>query len=340
MNKIALLVVYNHRYDKNIPVIEKMYRDRFTYIYHIMPFYDGDKDNVITVYENSYYYEGYIAQAYSCLKDKGFSHFFTIADDMIINPSINENSLFEITGIPEDYCYIPGFFRLQKEKDIGLVYRLCYYYNNKPGGIDTLNVLPTVEEARNSFKELGLSVEPLRMKDIDVPFRLKLSMYIHKIKGYAEWFCKRLFRYIKAFFIRHSSSNISKSTYYYNYPLVMSWSDINIITAEIMPRFVNYCGYFAATHLFVEVAIPTALAYSTSKIVQEKDIKLKVQMLDHPGYSALFKDGTREEMFQEQQKTINFLDGLNYNVRSLMENYPKNLFCIHPVKLSKWKYDE
>ena len=139
MKKIALLVVYNHRFDKNIPVIERMYRDRFTYIYHIMPFYDGKKENVIPVYENSYYYEGYIAQAYFCLKDKGFTHFFTIADDMIINPSINENSLFEVTGIPDDYCYIPGFFRLQKEKDIGLVYRMCYYYCNKQYGIDTLN---------------------------------------------------------------------------------------------------------------------------------------------------------------------------------------------------------
>ncbi len=324
MKKIALLVVYNHRFDNNIPVIERMYRDRFTYIYHIMPFYNGAKDNVIPVYENSYFYEGYIAQAYSHLKGKGFTHFFTIADDMIINPSINENSLFEVTGIPEDYCFIPGFFRLQKEKDIGLVYRLCYYYRNKLAGIDTTNVIPTVDEALNCFKELGLSTEPLRMKDIDVPFKLKLGMYVNKVESF-----------IKSIFYRHSiTDNYSK------YPLVMSWSDINIVTADVMSRFANYCGYFAATHLFVEVAIPTALAYSTTKIVQEKDIKLKVQMLDHPGYSALFKGGNREDMFQEQQNTIKFLEGLNYNVKRLMENYPKNLFCIHPVKLSKWKYDE
>lgn len=326
MNKIALLVVYNHRFDKNIPVIERMYRDRFTYIYHIMPFYDGDKDNVIPVYENSYYYEGYIAQAYSQLKGKGFTHFFTIADDMIINPLINEDSLFEVTGIPDDYCFIPGFFRLQKEKDIGYVYRLCYFYRNNPTGIDTPNVLPKVEEARNNFKVLGLSIDPLRMKDIDVPFHFKLNMYFNKLVNYA-----------KALLLRHS---ISSGSYYSEYPLVMSWSDINIITAEVMSRFANYCGYFAATHLFVEVAIPTALAYSTTKIVQEKDIKLKVQMLDHPGYSALFKGGTREDMFQEQQNIVKFLESLKYNVNSLIANYPKNLLCIHPVKLSKWKYDE
>ncbi|MDD2205616.1 MAG: hypothetical protein PHU62_09970 [Bacteroidales bacterium] len=32
MNKIALLVLYNHRYDKNIPIIEKIYEGKFSYL--------------------------------------------------------------------------------------------------------------------------------------------------------------------------------------------------------------------------------------------------------------------------------------------------------------------
>lgn len=62
--KIALLVLYNHRYDKNIPRIEKLYEGKFSHIFHLMPFYDGDHPNVFPVYESSYYFQSYIAQAY------------------------------------------------------------------------------------------------------------------------------------------------------------------------------------------------------------------------------------------------------------------------------------
>lgn len=87
--KTALLVVYNHRFDKNIGRIRELYANRFSYIYHIMPFYDGNEPDVIPVFDSSYCFSGYIAQAYSHLRNGGFTHFFVVADDMILNPSIN-----------------------------------------------------------------------------------------------------------------------------------------------------------------------------------------------------------------------------------------------------------
>ena len=73
--KIALLVIYNHRYDKNILRIEQIYEGRFSHIYHVVPFYDGNKENVITVFDSSFQFQGYISQAYQHLKNKKFSHF-------------------------------------------------------------------------------------------------------------------------------------------------------------------------------------------------------------------------------------------------------------------------
>lgn len=64
-NKLALMVIYNHRFDKNIELIEKLYSPSFSNIFHIIPFYDGNKENVIPVYESSYQFEGYISQAYT-----------------------------------------------------------------------------------------------------------------------------------------------------------------------------------------------------------------------------------------------------------------------------------
>ena len=97
MDKIALLIIYNHRYDKNIEPLEQIYAGRFSYIYHIVPFYDGQKENVIPVYESSFYFEGYIAQCFQHLKDKGFTHYFFVADDLMLNPLITEQNLFEIS---------------------------------------------------------------------------------------------------------------------------------------------------------------------------------------------------------------------------------------------------
>ena len=44
--KVALLVIYNHRYDKNIVRVKQIYAKRFSYIYHVMPFYDGN-DHIV-----------------------------------------------------------------------------------------------------------------------------------------------------------------------------------------------------------------------------------------------------------------------------------------------------
>lgn len=71
-----------------------------------MPFYDGNVENVIPVYESSFRFQSYIAQAYQHLKGKGYTHYFIVADDMILNPQINETNLFELTGIGEHQSYI------------------------------------------------------------------------------------------------------------------------------------------------------------------------------------------------------------------------------------------
>ena len=114
--KIALLVIYNHNYTKNIDRIDNLYKGKFTHVYHLIPFYSGSLDNVIPVYENSYYFQNYIAQAYQKIKDKGFTHYFVVADDMIINPRISQSNVMDILGIPEGYSFISDFIILQELK--------------------------------------------------------------------------------------------------------------------------------------------------------------------------------------------------------------------------------
>jgi hypothetical protein len=101
-NTVILVVIYNHKYDKNIDIVENLYCKRFSTIYHIVPFYTGDKPNVIPVYENSIYFEGYIAQAYSHFFHPEAAHYFFVADDMILNPNINETNYADFFNLTDE----------------------------------------------------------------------------------------------------------------------------------------------------------------------------------------------------------------------------------------------
>lgn len=275
MEKVALLIIYNHRYDRNIPILDKLYENTFSHVFHIVPFYDGNERNVIPVYESSYFFQGYISQAYTHLKTKGFTHFFIVADDMILNPKINEHSLWETLGIEKDECCLPAEefrFLQQKSKKMwpwtgnGLGFKL------KRKDVEFANLLPSPQEARRKFDRYGIPYGKVPLSNLlsakgrGIRFLLK----------YLPW------------------------TRTPQYPLVAAYSDILLVTAEAMPRFTQYCGIFAAAELFVEMAIPTSLVLATDKLKLGKDLKLK--------YGAMWKgDGKLETLAKQHDMKLQSL---------------------------------
>jgi hypothetical protein len=201
--KVALLVIYNHRYDKNIPIINKLYEGKFSYIYHIVPFYDGDKENVIPVYDSSYYFQNYVAQAYTHLKNKGFTHFLAVADDMIVNLHINENTLWSVMGIKKNDCFIPRLNIMQERKFYWKWTIFAQKYEVEQDGVEVSNILPTVQEARKRFDYHHLPYGKLLLHSF-IPFVLTRECIIQSIRG-----------------LFHSHK--------LNYPLVGSYTDIFLI---------------------------------------------------------------------------------------------------------------
>lgn len=294
MKKVGLLIIYNHRYDKNMPRLEEIYRGRFSYLFHIVPFYDGKQENVIPVYESSYHFSGYISQTYAHLKDKGFTHFFVVADDMIINPNLNENNLWHQMGISIDECYIDGLIVLQERKMFWSHLLQAMDYVVTKEGVEISSILPSIKEAKECFDKHGLSYAPISK-----------NLFMKWIKQQKTWkMRKRIWRYLKK---RHL-----------NYPLVGGYSDICLITADVMDKFALYCGAFAATDLFVELAIPTSMVLSAEKIKFNKNIKLSS--------GAMWSDEDME-----------FLQEYNFSLAKLIEHFPADKLYLHPIKLSKWK---
>lgn len=302
--KIALIIIYNHRYDKNIDKIEEILKGRFSNIYHVVPFYDGNKENVLTVYESSYYFSGYVAQAYERIKNKDYSHFVFMADDMILNPILNESNILQEIGLNEDESYLEEYIFIGGNDN--LVWPRIpegFLYNPKQAGLEILNIIPQKEDALSIFNKHGVkNFESIHINKIYA--NVRKAKYFH----YIIWVLKLIKQLAK-----EKSLNLK-----FNYPLVGSYSDFFIVPKQYMPKFCQYSGAFAASNLFVELAIPTALVLSSGKIKTGKNCRLN-------GTAYWGKD------------IENMCRSFNYSLIDLEENFPQKSIYVHPVKLSKWK---
>ena len=298
---VCLLIIYNHRYDANIEKLERIYKGRFTDIYHIMPFYDGEKENVITVYECSFRFEGYVAQAMRYIH-KEYENYFFVADDMILNPAINEQNYKEFFDLKKNSGFI-SFTKPIREMRGWAVKRR---YRDP---------LPKFEWYDGTL-----------WKDEIMP--AEEAFQIAETKGYKrEDFCidlgavwdvrKDLKRYPRLFVLFFKILLLGKQ--YCPYPVWGGYSDIFIIPGNVMKQTAHMLGVFAAMGLFVEMAIPTAMQLCCENVVEEKDIKLKGM--------ALWENEEKQEIEMKYQCSY----------KKLIAGWEESCLFIHPVKLSRWK---
>lgn len=306
----CLIIVFNHRFDRNIPVLEKIYSGRFANIFFLVPFYDGDNPRVIPVYESSYYFQSFFAQGFHRFFHKEFTHYIFTGDDCLLNPEINEMNFLEKTGLPSDSDHVPEFIEFHKLKDGGWWHtkKAIEFFSNR-GGAEVRQELPAREEADRRFREHGLEMHPLTLRNIFGPGKLSF------LNGWQSWLYKQFFWRVKwKGYKKNGRIELS-------YPAVGSYSDMFIVTSHTIRDFCRYCGIMAATGLFVEIAIPTAMVLASKKITLEKDLRLKGK--------ALWSKEEVEAVENRHGKSL----------ASLMRDFPTDQLYYHPVKLSKWKND-
>ncbi len=301
---VALIIIYNHQYNKNIEILEKLYADRFNFIYHIVPFYSGTKPNVISVYENSFYFQGYVAQGLKFFLKDQFEHYFFIADDLILNPIVSQFNYKHYLQLTNKTSFLPGILNFHDETNFWSRIKEAFVYRINAAGIEAENQLPSTTEALDKFSRFGIFFKPIKYTQV----------YRRPEFLFSFWSAVRNVRYLK-----HKLKEVFfKQDYNLSYPLVGGYSDIFIVSSSSIKDFCHYCGVFAATNLHVEIAIPTAMVLAAEKIVTEKDLILQGRAL-----------WTKED--------LKILDKYNFDLNQLLSDFPKNHLYIHPVKLSKWK---
>lgn len=314
MGKVVLIILYNHRYDKNIEILESIYEGRFTNIYHLVPFYDGEKENVIPVFGRSIFFESYIAQGFNVFFKRHFKHYFIVADDMIINPSINERNYQEFFGLSDDRSFIPSLLPLHSINKLWIGNLSAYFYIKKQKYIESERELPNEEEALKRFDRQGIEIIPFSRKQLFGKFTLKIDSLANK----ARLALRILTRMLHPFSNRFSLP----------YPMVGSYSDIAIVSATSIKEFCHYCGVFGATGLFAEVAVPTAL------VLASKEKILTESQMVHKGRS--FWQGAGAVFWESELNDMKWLDDNYTNLEDILSNFPKECIYLHPIKLSKW----
>lgn len=297
------MIVFNHKYEQNIEKLEKLYRGRFSHIFYIVPFYKGDRSDVIGVYESSYRFQGYIAQAFKSLFDDKFSHYVFIADDMILHPTLNEGNILHSLGLEIDSAYIK---QLQALSDVS------FEWGHLAPTLNTLNwiskkwyvefrpELPEPERARELLRRHGVELKPVAWSNL----RGKGETYTYG--------ATKLLRGLDYLVRNHKDTALS-------FPLAMSYSDFFVVPSGAFAEFCHYCGVFAAMNLFVEVSIPTALALSCTHIVREKDVGWRgVETWDEAHLAHL----------PEAEKS---------NFKNVLDSFNDHQLYLHPVKLSRWR---
>jgi hypothetical protein len=317
---VALIIIYNHRFDKNIAILEAMYAPKFSHVYHLVPFYDGDQPNVIAVYENSYYFQGYIAQGFKQFFDEKFDHYFFVADDMILNPAIDEHNYQAHLQLDAQTSFLPGLkthrFAVHTPTPISF-HKLAHFwtrtkeaydYTIAKKGVEATRELPTYEAALAKFAQFGFELRPLSLSQI----------YGHIYHPKATVRAFKNLKYGFKLFWHGLRRLVGRETGELKYPLIGGYADIFVASRQNIRQFCHYCGVFAATDLFVEVALPTAMVLSAQKLVTETDLSMQGRAL-----------WTAEELAE--------LDHLNFDLTRLISEFPANYLYLHPVKLSKWK---
>jgi hypothetical protein len=310
MDEVALLILFNHNYESNFGKLEAIYGSRFKNIFFIMPFYQGDRKDVITVYENSYYFHGYIAKALEKIKDRKYAHYIVIGDDLLLNPGINEKNYKDYFNIDNESAFIPRLYLLNDLKNNAFAPLAPYWewnYNAldfkiEQAGLEIKKLLPSFEEALKLLKRHNLSFSP--------KMPMKMFYNINVLKNIVKNKGRRgtLIGGVKS--LRYINKELP-------YPMVGAYSDIVVVPNKSVARFISYCGIFASMRLFVEIGLPTALCFSVDKIIQEKD-------MDYRG--ELYWEGDIIEFEKKHRKSLN----------TLITNFPAKTLVIHPVKFSKW----
>lgn len=306
--KVCLVVMFNHRFDKNLPLLRKIYGERFSDIKFLMPFYDGADADVIPVYESSHQFQGYFIQAYDKLKDIPCTHYLFIGDDLIIRPDLDEINFTARTNMHGKKFLDCKFTPINNPNGFRWYWAANFSKPFYDAATSWKNSLLPYDKAIAKFNEFfGTKYNEI----YDEAFFGNPNEPGVTIMG--QWNNPGDFINVVNKFIASNGNSLKIP-----YPMAGGYSDIFCVDKTSLFEFSRLCGIFSAMNLFVEAAIPTAAV-----LTFKRD---DVAFFSRESGVILWND---DRIALEKKYDKNF--------SRLYREWQAQIFFIHPVKLSGWK---
>jgi hypothetical protein len=300
---IALCIIYNHPFIKNVEVLDRLYSSSFDRVLHIVPNHRSTRKNILTAYRSSHVFQGYLADNRSTIEALGADYIAFAADDCLLNCRCIVDSV--VVGI--DRARAPGFFA-------GFGGPLA-----APSKWKWPHTLSIVSRFFGSPKLANPQVEGWLacLPDLERA-RWALGRY-----NAAEL---RLEKPTSADLVNYSAIDRASIAAMYGealaielpFPFVQGLTDFWVLNKDYVAEFLHYCGVFSSLNLWMEVAIPTAAALLDKKLVFAKDLGLKFDW-----------------DWWDPQRLSRWLQPTELrDVYRMVEEMPRDLIFRHPVKLS------
>lgn len=321
--KTALVVLYNHNYEKNIPAIRSLYGGRFSQLLQLMPFYYGSEPDVVPVYGNSFLFHSFITQARQRMKALDCDDFLIVGDDVLLHPDFNEHSAHALLHLEPGAFYLDGVTDLSAGECFHGINKAAEFCTNPPGLDASANRrIPSYEEAEATLRAKGVLGNTVmrRVKPYWRPFERPFSRHLYanyKILRGHLWHIRNLLK--NRFFPKRMS-----------YPCAFGYSDIVSVPRERLDEWCDLLEIFATWQMFVELAIPTAtLLLPEVKVSMAPQTGKKTGNVWFPQNPAHFTavSALIEEMTQRCE----------HRFCKLPAHFPKEYLYLHPVKLSAFR---
>ena len=308
--KLCLLIVFNHRFEANLPKLAWLYGKRFEHIRYLMPFYRGNRPDVIPVYNSSYYFQGFFMEAWKHLRSEGFTHFLVCADDMVLNPALNSGNFLESLRLGPDDAYIKHSTPLNDRAAEWTFFAPALLAFANKNGVNWQGELPSLEAAKENLRAKGY-------------FFGRLGWHNLRAGIHAKGIGLLAFYFVLRFLQRRRDPKTDLLAL--PYPILSGNADLMLIPAAYMEKFSSYSSVLAAMGVFVEMAAPTALNLACPRVVGEAETG---------GWFA--RDSALG--YRTQAEAEEFCRQHDYQLEKLLADFESRNLFLHPVKLSRWNY--
>ena len=237
---IALCIIYNRSYIKNIEVLDRLYSSSFDRILHIVPNHRKPQKNILTAYRSSHVFQGYLADNRSAIEALGADHIAFAADDCLLNC----RCILDRVTVGIDRARASGFFAAfgpplaassawKWAHTLPIVSR---FFGSprlaNPQVEGWLECLPDLERARSALGRYDAA--ELRLEK---PTSDDLAKYSAIDRAS-----------VAALFGEALAIELP-------FPFVRGLTDFWVLTKDSVAEFLHYCGVFSSVNLWMEVAI-------------------------------------------------------------------------------------